>query len=283
MDKTQRRIEIFKYLEQRGKAWSFEVMSHLENLLGKGPLESKFKQAVYRDLKALVESNQLGVNLYTPSGDPIEVEEEEKHSNVRTEYYCLSEQSKIRGQDSLRPFEADLWAPPLIRDSLSISESYNSIPRGHYVLSMELAHGTYRHLWFSKEDRPLTIHLGRINDSIGSLVETLDGQKQQREVFIFFKTHSVSRFSKHAQGHASVDFLAEENAIQVCDHNSTKGTSYGLMPERTFDNNFFDPKQTSLSHSTSSEMTALQGQKDLRMPCSLSLGSQVLLLSSKSA
>ena len=224
MNKDQRRLEIYKFITKHGRAWAHDIVSHIGKLSGVES-DSKTKQAVYRDLRILQESNEISSNLYTPSGDPIEVDEEESYSNVRVEYYSLTHDDSIRGQKLINQFESHIFATSIIEDSVSISEDYGVIPQNSCVLSIELASGVYRHLWFPKDQCPIHIHFGRLSGPVNEFKKSVS-DKKGRNLFFAIHSRSVSRFESGLNGHCTLSFDKQSDKLAVTDHSSKQGTRF---------------------------------------------------------
>lgn len=280
MNKDQRRLEIYKYVTKHGRVWAQDVVTHIGRLSG-DESDNKMRQAVYRDLRVLQESNQIGSRLYTPAGDPIEVEEEAEHANKRVEYYSLAQEYSIRGQNLVEAFESQIYATTLVQESVAVAESYGVIPGGSFILSIELGSGIYRHLWFKQDERPLTFCFGRLGDDASGFNKIFKEKAKGRTVFFSLSNRTVSRFTDNLDCHCAIEYRAEDDLVRVVDFGSTQGTRCYDFGREYLSEASFNAGETAGAVLQSDKFKKIESQQDLSANSMLLIGTVEVQLSYK--
>jgi hypothetical protein len=226
ISKSQRQLLLFESLKAKKRARPEDLLKTLVD--HHDMIETPaLKRAVLRDLKEFMDSHQVGVDYFTPSGSLIPPGEEEQHRNYRVEYYLLGEPgSDVAG---IHMWEA-IGGSFLCRSSLATSfcwtQNFEQIPKKNIYLGIQHLSG-FLFLYFSREDLPIELIFARAQSKalLGSQrTQTLAGIGR-RSAVIGLPDHFTSRYQQK-QGHGSLNFDRQGESLVLMDHNSTHGTGY---------------------------------------------------------
>ncbi|MEM7646761.1 MAG: hypothetical protein AAF203_07630 [Pseudomonadota bacterium] len=284
-NKNQRRIEVFRAVTHLRRARPADVIRTVAPILGEDESDVSFRRAIHRDLKALLDSYQLGVDYFTPQGDPIPPGEEMNHSNFRVEYFIPSHsQQDIQGSQRFIEKGGVLLFPPSLSTTLHFCGTREEIPKNTFFISVHFAFGSQVFLWFFKDDRPLTLLFARMSSEIEETSHRIEFIKKmpKRMIVLLLPHQSISRLKKEGpRGHASFLFDKEEGVVTIEDHNSSKGTSFS---ESLFHSQMLglgQSGQTMENPAKSVDWQQVDRQQKLSIPFSIKLGDMTFELNKK--
>ncbi len=225
-DKNKRQIEVFKILQRLKKAKPIDIAREISTVLGIDFKNQAFQRAIHRDLKSLQSAYIVGAHYYTAGGVEILPGEEDKHSNVRVEYYLLGSHLRENTHHrSLLSLGGDAIIHPHIDEDVCFETNYERIPLNSQVLSIVLKGQSY-HVWFPQEARPLTIHIGRKSSQVSDVEyrKTVLKTLSPRSFVLLLPSRSISRFLQDKKyGHCYIQYHRNISHSEILDCNSTYG------------------------------------------------------------
>lgn len=229
IDKNLRQIAVFEAMKHFKRARPERVIAFLANKFNE-PNAEAFKRSVHRDLKALCSSNVLGADYYTPAGELITPGDEDQHTNLRVEYYLVSEPGQeINGFNFLKESSGDIIVSKVLCSALNFSNRLESIPKNSYALSIETSPGKHLHLWLAVDERPVSIVFSRLSPKLQTnafKAKTLENLRP-RECLVLLPDQAISSTKETGLGgHCKIALLATEDTVLIQDLSSRHGTRF---------------------------------------------------------
>ena len=205
------------------------VITFLANKFNE-PSDEAFKRSVHRDLKALCSSNVLGADYYTPSGELIAPGDEDQYTNLRVEYFLVTELSQeITGANYLKENSGDIVGTKVLCSALNFSNRLESVPKNSYVLSIEILPGKHLHLWLALDERPVSMVFSRLSPKLQTNTFKSNALKnlRPRECLVLLPDQAISSTKETGDGgHCKIALLATEDTVLIQDLNSRHGTRF---------------------------------------------------------
>ena len=282
--KNKRQIEVYRAIDKMKRAKPHQVIQHVASIMGENAESAAFKRAIHRDLKSLTQDNILGVEYFTPSGEPIHPDEEENHANLRVEYFLLAADGQnVTGQELLKAVGAEIMGTPSLMESTHIEENLTSLGNNKYVISMEIHIAKFIHIIVDADERPFTVQFARTTKKLEShayrqaLLDGLTG----RSLILLLPQGTVSRMKLEPSfGHASVSFQKEHGQIRINDHGSSLGTEYKVMSSHEADDMLHDHQDKTIRTPTVVGVwKKLKQPTTQEMPLAIKLGDAKIVFS----
>jgi hypothetical protein len=282
--KNKRQIEVYRAIDKFKRAKPHQIVQHVTSIMGEDSESAAFKRAIHRDLKSLTQDNILGVEYFTPSGEPIHPDDEDNHANLRVEYFLLAADGQnVTGQELLKAIGAEIMGTPSLMESTHIEENLNNIDANKYIISMEIHLAKFIHIIVDAEERPFTVQFARTTKKLEShayrqaLLDGLSG----RSLILLVPQGTVSRMKlEPSLGHASVQFTKEHCAVRLNDHGSSLGTEYKVVSEHEVDEMLHDHQDKTISTPTVvGTWKRLKQPTDEELPLAIKLGDAKIVVS----
>ena len=209
------------------RARPHDIIQLVARNVGADENDAAFKRAIHRDLKSLLETHEVGVDYFTPAGDPIPPGEEDKHANIRVEYRLLQQaDTQIRGSQFFTDAGGSILASTEVKESIHFESNPKKIPKGSYHIAVEMGFGSFIHIWFNEDERPLKVVFARLStqQNYNEIHKKFEAEKPKRTLILIVGNKSVSRLDEENwEGHGYLDFTRDLGKVALHDTGSSKG------------------------------------------------------------
>lgn len=229
LSKSLRVLYVWEAVEQLKVATSLDVLRTIASRIQEDPENPNLKRSIYRDLKQLADSGQIGARYLSSDGTEIEPEEWDQLKGGRLEYFSRESdaQSDIRGIHFLE--EAGGAFIPATRDLEWQADKFKALAPKKISLVVKGNGGQFYTLSLPLDMRParfLVTRVGANRFEHQLLAEEAREQLGPRTASFFAWDKSVSRHQLGQRlGHAHLAFAAN-GTINLSDLKSTTGTAF---------------------------------------------------------
>lgn len=197
MAKSLRYLEVYQSIKALKEASLDEILVRVAQSLGGETPNQSLRRAVRRDLNALVENHLVDIQYFTPSGDPIDPDDEENFKNKRARYGLVESKKPIhRGQAVLFRNGIQVVSRESVRGCINFTDRYIDVPCGSFVVAFDGLGGSFIYLWVVFDDLPLNVEFARKTHSNITLSEQISIQDNLigRSLLVLVQNLSVSRY-----------------------------------------------------------------------------------------
>lgn len=236
-------------IEHNGRCSHKEISEYVARKIDANPTLSSFKKAIHNDIKDLIKDHHIGIEYFTPAGDPIPLGEEDNYKNKRTQYFLIGGEGQIKGGKLLKRFNSMFVPQQISSPSWEILKltSTGSITSGKIGIILTILGHSYI-IQTNKDELPCRIAVARHNNYLPSQ-EVLGGQFGKRTSLLLLpwkflsssKEDQLCHFIinltlKDNQVYATIEFLqgrhqTEEDYIRKMNNIKMISTTHALMAE----------------------------------------------------
>lgn len=281
--KTLRAIYVWEAVKSLGRGSPESVFKIVSQKLGADPQDANFRRTIYRDLKALADAGDLGVDFFTPDGVKLDADQLDEAKNLRAEYYMLSGEGLIQGGSLLEQAGGQLLLPDKCLVNWRAMDLANgSIPNA-FSFVFEAGSGHHLSLNCKLDERPLKLLVARnLPQERQTFPDSalLGGKFGPRSAMLFMLDSSLSRSSPGGRvAHAMITLGQTVDQIELEDFSSSGGTYYCQAEPSTIETLLAVASSRETipgSHrplGRDREWKPVEGQQSVPLPAILKLGS----------
>ena len=203
-------------IEHHGRCSHKEITEFVANKIDTDPELSSFKKAIHNDIKDLIKDHHIGIEYFTPAGEPIPLGEEDNHKNKRTQYFMIGGEGQIKGGSLLEKVSAFFRPQKISSPAWQIFDVKNkSYPQSSQICLLFRINNKSFSLETDKDQLPFKIVVARKDQYIPS-TEEIEKDFGSRASLLLLPWQFISSPKKGDKlGHFVLDFKETNGVVQM--------------------------------------------------------------------